>query len=110
MRYYTDELLRRAGYNDTDRDDLRQLRFAIEAILRGAGNREEAERLLNAAVTQPWFKLAYLYPELPSPSDRWHDMDYEPGPTFSKVRCPTMVMYGSDEECVPPLRSKKTWC
>lgn len=109
MRYYTDESLRRAGYNNTDRADLRRLRLAIEAILRGEGNREEAGRLLEAAVTQPWFDLAYLNPELPGESDRWPDMDYQPAPTFANVFCPTMVMYGSDEESVPAAVSKQVW-
>jgi pimeloyl-ACP methyl ester carboxylesterase len=109
MRYYTDELLRRAGYNDTDRAALQELRTAIEALYRGAGDREEAEHLLSSAVTQPWFELAYLYPELPAATDVWPDMDYEPAPTFAKVFCPTVVMYGSDEECVPAGASKQAW-
>jgi pimeloyl-ACP methyl ester carboxylesterase len=42
MRFYTDELLRRAGYGNAERDHLRELRLAVEALHRGAGDRESA--------------------------------------------------------------------
>ena len=109
MRYYTDELLRRAGYGPEDRDRLRTLRLAVEDLLRGHGDRERAGELLAAAVTEPWFPLAYLRPELPAPDERWHDMDYDPEPTFGSVRCPTLLIYGADEECVPADASKEAW-
>ena len=109
MRYYTDQLLRRAGYGAGDRAQLRAVRLDVEAVLRGNGDREHAADLLAAAATRPWFTLTYLSPELPSPGERWHDMDYEPEPTFSAVSCPTLLMYGTDEECVPADTSKAAW-
>ena len=62
MRYYTDELLRRAGYGDPTRAQLRALRLAVEDVLRGQGDRERAADLLAAAASEPWFSLAYLAP------------------------------------------------
>lgn len=109
MRFYTDELLRRAGYGNAERDHLRELRLAVEALHRGAGDRESAAGLLMSAVSQPWFDLAYLDSELPRPADSWHDMDYDPKPAFSKVHCPTLLIYGADEECVPAAASEQAW-
>ncbi len=109
MRFYTDELLRRAGYGTTERDRLRQLRMSMEELLRGAGDRERAGRLLAAAVSRPWFDLAYLPRTLPESTDTWPDMDYDPEPAFSRVRCPTLLVYGDDEECVPAAASKDAW-
>jgi uncharacterized protein len=109
MRFYTDELLRRAGFGDADRTQLGTLRLAVEDVLRGKGDRAQAADLLAAAVTRPWFPMAYLPAELPPPADRWHDMDYDPESTFSDVRCPTLLMYGADEECVPAAASKAAW-
>ena len=68
MRYYTDELLRRAGYGTEDRDRLRALRLALEDVLRGDGDREPAGELLAAAVAEPWFPLAYLRPSCRRPT------------------------------------------
>ena len=78
-------------------------------MLRGTGDRQEAADLLNRAATEPWFPMAYLPPELPAPGERWKDMDYDPEPTFSEVTCPTLLMYGADEECVPADASKEVW-
>jgi len=108
MRFYTDELLRRAGYDADDRARLRTLRLAVEDVLRGKGDRAQAADLLATAVTRPWFPVAHLPPQLP-PAGGWHDMDYDPEPTFSAVKCPTLLMYGADEECVPADASKAAW-
>jgi len=109
MRYYTDELLRRGGYDEAARARLLALRIAVEDVLRGAGDRQEAADLLARAATEPWFSMAYLPPELPSPDERWRDMDYDPEPTASAVTCPTLLVYGADEECVPAVASKEVW-
>jgi hypothetical protein len=109
MRFYTDGLLRRAGYGIEDRDRLRALRLALEDVIRGDGDRQRAGELRAAAVAEPWFPLAYLSAELPAPDERWHDMDYDPEPTFASVTCPTLLIYGADEECVPAEASKQAW-
>jgi uncharacterized protein len=109
MRFYTDELLRRAGYSKAQRAQLRALRMAIEELLRGEGDRHEAAALLLSARDEPWFDLAYLPPELPAPGDRWDDIDYDPEPAFTNVHCPTLLLYGEDEECVPAEESKRVW-
>jgi len=108
MRYYCDERLRRSGYSAADRGHLKALREAVEDVIRG-GDRERAERLLASAVDRPWFELSYLPHTLPGPEDSWPDMDYDPAPAFSRVRCPTLLVYGADEECVPAEASKAVW-
>ena len=60
MRFYTDELLRRAGYDDAARAQLRALRLAVEDVLRGQGDRDATAGLLAAGASEPWFPLAYL--------------------------------------------------
>ena len=36
-------------------------------------------------------------------------MDYDPEPTFASVTCPTLLVYGADEECVTADASKEAW-
>jgi pimeloyl-ACP methyl ester carboxylesterase len=109
MRYYTDELLRRAGHSVEDRALLASTRAAVEDVLRGTGDRGRAEHLLAAAVKRPWFELSHLPRTVPGPDDSWPDMDYDPEPAFSRVRCPVLLVYGADEECVPAEASKSVW-
>jgi pimeloyl-ACP methyl ester carboxylesterase len=80
----------------------------MEDVLRGNGDRDRTARLLAQAASEPWFSMAYLDPAMPSPEERWHDLDYDPEPTFRAVSCPT-VIYGADEECVPAGDSKAAW-
>jgi uncharacterized protein len=109
MRYFTDEALRRAGFTEADRAQARELRSAMEDMLRGCGDRDRTGLLLRDAVQRPWFDLAYLPTELPAVDESWTDMDYNPQPDLRQVRCPTLVMYGEDEDAVPAEQSKHAW-
>lgn len=109
MRYFTDEALRRNGYAEEDREELRAARTAVESVLREDDDRERAGQLLAQARRKPWFDLAHLPAELPPADRRWDDMDYDPVPTFVDVVCPTLLLYGEDEECVPAAESKAAW-
>lgn len=112
MRYYTDELLRRHGYNPSQRNRLANLRVSYEDHLRrktrGTSAHDRIAELLAAAATEPWFVHAYLPASLPLGST-WPDMDFDPAPSFAKISCPVLAIWGSDEECVPLQRSWDAW-
>lgn len=109
MRYYTTELLRRAGYNSVARGELLMLRRAVEDLFRGDLDRDQAAELLTKYRQRPWFGLAHLPTELPAEIPPWTDMDFDPEPVYAKVRCPVLLIYGADEECVPIAPSVATW-
>ncbi|MEO7061579.1 MAG: alpha/beta hydrolase [Lapillicoccus sp.] len=109
MRFHTDELLRRSGADTEARKQLRELRLAMEDLLRGTGDRAHAGPLLEAASTQPWFALAYLAPELPPEDARWPDLDFDPAPVIARVGSRTLLIYGADEEAVPVPESRSVW-
>lgn len=110
MRYYTDELLRRHGYDDSARRELQALRLALEALLRSPdeARRRAVDTRLGAASHLPWFRHAYLPSGLAEPL-LWSDMDFDPAPTFSDVVVPVLAMWGEDEECVPRPESQHAW-
>lgn len=112
MRYYTDELLRRHGYTASQRQQLADLRAAYENHLRrqqtSAGSSDDITARLRAAAAEPWFKYAYL-PTSAASTDHWHDMDFDPRPSFDQITCPVLAVWGSDEECVPLQASKRAW-
>lgn len=109
MRFHTDELLRRSGVDTAARVQLRELRLALEDVLRGAGDRTRAGALLGAASTQPWFPLAYLPPELPPEDFRWPDLDFDPAAVIVRVTSRTLLIHGADEDTVPAPESRRVW-
>ncbi|HVQ87885.1 MAG TPA: alpha/beta hydrolase, partial [Actinomycetes bacterium] len=109
MRFYSDELLRRSGFSSADRAKQLALRIGFERLYRGDGDRTTTGDLLQEALEEPWFKAAYDEGELPAPGVLWRDIDYDPEPAFTKVMVPTLLLYGSDEECVPAAASKVVW-
>lgn len=110
MRFHTDELLRRHGYGDAERDQLRSLRTQLENHLRDErGDVRLLDEALREASGQPWFEHAYLPSELADDRVTWSDMDFDPAPSFAQVRVPVLAMWGTDEECVPVAESKRRW-
>lgn len=108
MRYFMDESLRRAGHDEAARAAAAHVRLAVEAVLRGDGDRSELAALLDAATGEPWWSLTWLPDKVPA-SGAWADMDFDPEPTVARVVCPTLLMYGEDEENVPAATSIAVW-
>jgi len=108
MQFYTDELLRRSGYDTDVRERARQLRLGLEDVFRGAES-GLTPAALAAATGEPWFGLTYLPTEMPPPGYTWDDMDFDPAPQIARVTCPTLLLYGADEECVPAPQSEAVW-
>jgi len=113
MRYLTDELLRRSGYDEATRATARRLRERFEAFLRrddrSPQERSELDARLRRAAREPWFPLAGLPAEAPGLRAQWADMDFDPVPSFARVRVPVLAVWGADEECVPRPRSRDAW-
>ncbi len=109
MRFYTDELLRLNGFHQTARDELLELRLAIEDLIRTGGDPAVGAALLAQAAKRPWFEHAFLPPELPDPIPSWDDMDFDPEPIYAKVTCPTLLIWGEHEENSPADLSKVVW-
>ncbi|MDQ2847242.1 MAG: alpha/beta fold hydrolase [Actinomycetota bacterium] len=109
MRYFTSEVLRRHGFSDDDQQDMLTARLAYEDFHRGRTPAAAATAILGAVAKRPWFSSVYL-PATVSPVTRaWDDMDFDPEPIYRQVRCPTLLMYGGDEECVPAAESARVW-
>src|SRR4051794_5012142 len=108
MRYFTDENLRRSGYAADVRAKARELRIGLENAFRGRADRRDISAMLAAASQEPWFRLTYLPSEMPPQGVTWDDMDFDPAAVIARVRCPTLLIYGADEECVPAAERKRS--
>jgi len=109
MRFATEQQLRLHGFGDAEVAELMRVRSAAEEFLRGNGDRDTAQTLLESILDKPWFQYAYLSPELPPEPGAWADMDYDPGPIFERVRCPVLAVYGETDAWVPIDESIEVW-
>ncbi|MET0740626.1 MAG: alpha/beta hydrolase [Candidatus Nanopelagicales bacterium] len=108
MRFGTAQHLRAHGYGESDVADMLAVRIAVEASLRGDGDRGHTQRLLDDAATRPWFGLAYLPREAPT-AGSWPDMDHDPVSVLRQVRCPALAIYGETDAWVPVEASIGAW-
>jgi len=109
MQFFTDELLRRSGYDAEARAQARRLRLGVEETFRGRVDPAVTSAALATACEEPWFDLTYLPPQMPPPDEAWDDMDFDPAADIGRVTCPTLLIYGADEECVPAHESELVW-
>src|SRR3954451_18194989 len=78
MQFFTDELLRRAGYDGQSRAWARDLRLRLEETFRGTVDPAVTSAALATASEEPWFDLTYLPSQMPPPDQSWDDMDFDP--------------------------------
>ena len=109
MRYGTVKHARLAGYGDDVARRIVELRGALEGFQRGRLPRDQAQRAIDAAANEPWFEHAYVRRELPDEPGFWPDMDFDPAAVFARVRVPTLLFYGEDDEWQPIDASIAAW-
>jgi pimeloyl-ACP methyl ester carboxylesterase len=109
MRYGTVKHAREAGYGDDVARRIVELRRAVEEFERGRLPRQVAQQAIDAAASEPWFEHAYVRRALPEEPGFWPDMDFDPAAVFARVRVPTLLFYGEDDEWQPIDRSVDAW-
>jgi pimeloyl-ACP methyl ester carboxylesterase len=109
MRYGTAQQLLLNGYRDADLAELAELRQALESAVRGHIDRQSAQTVIDRYADRPWFPLAYVPRDLHNHPGTWDDMDYDPEPVITQVRCPTLLFYGQHDEWTPAQESIDVW-
>jgi uncharacterized protein len=107
MQYGTAEQLRRAGFGPGCVAELAELREAYQKYQRGQLSRQQAQEVVDTFADRPWFELSWVPRMLPETPD-WDDMDFDPAPCISKIRCPVLAFYGADE-WIPVQESISIW-
>jgi pimeloyl-ACP methyl ester carboxylesterase len=100
MLYGTAEQLRRNGFGTSAIDSALAVRRVVDGYPRGTGSRAAAQAAVDAVADEAWFPLAGLRRQVPA-AGAWRDMDFDPAPLFASVPCPTLALYGEDDEWVP---------
>jgi pimeloyl-ACP methyl ester carboxylesterase len=81
----------------------------MEETFRGRVDPDATSAALADARQEPWFDLTYLPSQMPPPDESWDDMDFDPAVHIARIGCPTLLIYGADEECVPARESEAVW-
>jgi pimeloyl-ACP methyl ester carboxylesterase len=107
MMFFSANTMRVNGYPQTEIDQMLAMRKAVDDYMRGVGDRAEAQRLVDAARTKPWFKYLYMGETV---RDRavsgWRkEIEHDPLATLAAVKVPTLVLYGAADPVVPVATS-----
>jgi uncharacterized protein len=115
MHYAVAEHVRRAGFRDDVAARAVSLRRRAEAWVRGE-DVDGLEADLRAAAREPSWEYVFLPDELPTGAEAEtaravlaKEMFFDPEPTFSAVRVPTLLFYGDDDSWTPVEASTETW-
>jgi len=103
MLFSSTNHLRANGHSQAEIDQMAATRKAVDDYMRGTGSREAAQKMIDAAKTQPWFKYTYMGETI---RDRavsgWRrEIENDPLKNLSAVTVPTLVLYGADDAVVP---------
>jgi pimeloyl-ACP methyl ester carboxylesterase len=103
MMFSSINSLRINGYSQADIDQMIATRGAVDNYMRGSGDRERAQRLVDAAKTKPWFKLLYMGETVADrETSRWRkEIEFDPMRTLEGVKIPALVIYGASDPVVP---------
>jgi dipeptidyl aminopeptidase/acylaminoacyl peptidase len=76
------------------------------------GDRAPLEEAVAEAKTKPWRKTAWFPEEAPPDEARGEvrtELDFDPAPVFARVRVPTLLVYGDEDEWIPVEESIRVW-
>jgi dipeptidyl aminopeptidase/acylaminoacyl peptidase len=76
------------------------------------GEREPVEAAVAEARTKPWWRTAWFPEEAPGDEVRDEvraELDFDPVPVFARVRVPTLLVYGDEDEWIPVDESLAAW-
>ena len=107
MTFLSANILRVNGYSQADIDQAIATRQAVDDYMRGKADRATAQRLLDAAKVQPWFKLIYMSETVGDrATSRWRkEIEHNPAQTLEKVTIPALMIYGEADPVVPVAAS-----
>jgi pimeloyl-ACP methyl ester carboxylesterase len=94
--------LRADGFSAADVNEATAFARLRMALIRGTGPYEDLERAQEKVKAQPWFKAVHFCDRTRFYAAR-RVVEYDTGPSWEKVRCPVLVIYGDrDTSSGPP--------
>ncbi|MBC7991508.1 MAG: alpha/beta fold hydrolase [Luteimonas sp.] len=103
MMFRSESYMRINGYPETEINQMRATRRAVDDYMRGTGNRAAAQALVDAAATKPWFDQTYMGKTVSDrATSRWRrEIEYDPLPVLDQVEAPALILFGANDPVVP---------
>ena len=108
MLYGTAKHVRDAGFSEEDARRVTRAREVVDDYRRGRTGVHAAQAAIDDIKDERFFEHAYL-PREARDLGPWPDMDFDPVPVFAKVKVPTLLFYGEDDEWQPIDASIAAW-
>lgn len=107
MNFAVSNILRVRGFSNEDIKAAIETRTAVDDFMRGKKDRATVEKLLADAAGKPWFQHSYISPMLADPArSQWaKEIALDPVTALHQVRCPVLILFGTDDPWVPAKRS-----
>jgi len=114
MMYAVGRQLRLAGFGDDAVESALELRRRFEHWVHTIAPEpdEQLAHDLLAALDEPWAGQLWLPPGLLDEEGvrLWiEEMDFDPRPSFARVRVPTLLFYGAEDSWTPVAPSVEAW-
>ena len=110
MDFATRALLREAGHDDEAVDRALALRRAMDELSAGRLPVGEAQALLDAAVEEPWFRLAFVPPDAALIDASWQEeMEFDIRPALRQLDLPVLLFFGEHDRWIPVAESADVW-
>jgi hypothetical protein len=109
MLYGTATHARMAGFGDSAAERIVAVRRTVDEHRRGHVTLAHAQAAVDSIRNEPFFEHAWTPADLSGLDLTWRDMDFDPEPVLARVRVPTLLFYGEDDEWSPIDESIAVW-
>jgi pimeloyl-ACP methyl ester carboxylesterase len=82
----------------------------VDEFVRTGGDRKALQAVLDEAWTKRWASSTILPRRVPTATDksrllRWRNLDFDPVPSWERIRVPVLVFFGERDNVVPVQQS-----